>query len=159
MAETLKAYKLRECVGDKYAGRWVIEAFAKNGITYRHSSRDRSQVYVDVLPLFMSGRISLLDNQRLVAQFAALERRTTMGRDKIDHPPHMHDDAANAVAGAAVLAADVARVSLAGPIVVSQPFPDLFGVGVGGDSPEFDAVNGISADGGAALMPYERWGG
>jgi hypothetical protein len=48
----------------------------------------------------------LLDDDRLVRQLTGLERRVSRGvnRDNIDHPPGAHDDLANAVAGALVLA-------------------------------------------------------
>jgi hypothetical protein len=79
--------------------------FAAQGFTYRNSERDRSAVYQDVLPLFTSGRVRLLDNRKLITQFAGLERRTTtMGRDRIDHAPGYHDDLCNAAAGALVAA-------------------------------------------------------
>jgi hypothetical protein len=106
MAKTLREYGLASCVGDRYAQQWVVQAFASQGITYTHSHRDRSQVYGDALPLFTSGRVRLLDNRKLVAQCAALERRTTSTRDKIDHAPGAHDDVANAAAGALVLSTD-----------------------------------------------------
>src|SRR5262249_5198735 len=52
-------------------------------------------------------RLVLPRNERLVAQFASLERTVARGsgRDNIDHPPNQHDDLCNAVAGAAWLAA------------------------------------------------------
>jgi hypothetical protein len=41
----------------------------------------------------------LLDNPRLVSQFAALERRSTpVGRDRVDHGPSDRDDCCNAAA-------------------------------------------------------------
>ena len=96
----LKEYRLSEVTGDRYAAGFVIEAFRKNGIEYRYSERDRSAIYLETLPLFTSGRARLLDNKRIVSQFAALERRTARsGKDTIDHPPGAHDDLANAVAG------------------------------------------------------------
>jgi hypothetical protein len=51
----------------------------------------------------------LLDNAKLIAQLCSLERRTARGgKDSIDHPPGgAHDDVANAVAGALVLATTV----------------------------------------------------
>ena len=69
------------------------------GITYRHSERDRSAAYLEALPLFTAGNVRLIDNSRLVAQFAALERRTSaVGKDRVDHGPGGHDDLCNAVA-------------------------------------------------------------
>jgi hypothetical protein len=47
----------------------------------------------------------LIDDDRLVNQLVALERRTSRGgRDLVDHRVGAHDDLANAVAGALVLA-------------------------------------------------------
>lgn len=103
IAETLKSYGLATTTGDKYAAEWVVSAFGQHGVKYRHSERDRSAIYLEALPLFTSGRVRLLDNKRLVSQFAALERRTSAGgRDRVDHGPGGHDDACNAVAGALV---------------------------------------------------------
>jgi hypothetical protein len=61
--------------------------------------RDRSAIYLDVLPKFTSGRVRILDNPRLVTQFAALERRTSpIGKDRVDHGPGGHDDLCNSAA-------------------------------------------------------------
>lgn len=103
VAETLKSYGLTTTTGDKYAAEWVVDAFAKVGVKYRHSERDRSAIYLDALPLFTSGRVRLLDNKRLVSQFASLERRTSAGgKDRVDHGPGGHDDVCNSAAGALV---------------------------------------------------------
>ena len=58
------------------------------------------------MPLLNSGRVVLPRNDRLIRQLTSLERTTARGsgRDNIDHPRGQHDDVANAVAGAAVLA-------------------------------------------------------
>jgi hypothetical protein len=125
IAALLKTYHCSSVTGDKYAAKWVIEAFAKVGINYRHSDRDRSAVYLDVLPLFTSGRARLIDNTRLVAQFAGLERRTfPTGRDRIDHGPGQasRDDACNAAAGALVLASapDWDDVPIVMPLIFSN---------------------------------------
>jgi hypothetical protein len=99
IAATLKEYGLRDTVGDKYAAGWVVDAFAKCGIKYGHSERVRSEIYLDVLPLFTSGKVRLLDNPRLVNQFASLERRTLSGgKDIVDHGKGGHDDVCNAAA-------------------------------------------------------------
>jgi hypothetical protein len=97
----MRQYRCQEITGDNYAAGWVAEAFGKAGVRYIKSDRDRSGVYLDMLPLLTSGRARLLDHQRLVAQLVGLERRTARGgRDSIDHAPGAHDDVANAVAGA-----------------------------------------------------------
>ena len=105
IAGTLQEYHLSEVTGDHYAAGFNTSMFNAAGITYRNSDRNRSDIYQDCLPLFNSGRVRLLDNRRLVSQFAALERKTsTMGRDVINHPQGGHDDLCNAAAGALVAA-------------------------------------------------------
>ena len=106
IAGLLQNYRVGRVTGDRYAAGWVSEAFAKHGIAYEASERDRSAVYLDALPLFTAGRARLLDHPRLIHQFINLERRAQRsGRDRVDHPPGSHDDLANAAAGALVLAA------------------------------------------------------
>lgn len=105
LATCLKTYRVSSVHGDRYAGEFPRELFRKRGIEYRLSERTKSQIYSEFLPLLNSGRVELLDSPRLVGQLCALERRTSRGgRDTIDHPPNAHDDLANAVAGALVLA-------------------------------------------------------
>jgi hypothetical protein len=62
--------------------------------------------------LLNARKIELLDNQRLLNQFASLERRTRAGgKDLITHPPGGHDDLANACAGAVYYANKTGRHS------------------------------------------------
>lgn len=106
MADTLKSYGVREVRGDQYAGNWVPAAFSRHGITYKASEFSRSELYLEVLPLFSQGRIELLDLSVLRTQLLLLERRTRAGgRDSVDHPRGAHDDHANSAAGALRLAA------------------------------------------------------
>jgi len=94
---------------DRYAGEWPREAFRKCGVEYRVSDQPKSDLYLGLLPLLNSGRVELLDHQRLVAQLCGLERRTSRaGKDSIDHPPGSKDDVCNSVAGAVALAAQAA---------------------------------------------------
>jgi len=110
IAKTLREYGLSETTGDRYAAEFNVAAFAANGITYRNSNRDRSAIYQDVLPLFTSGRVRLIDNRKLVAQFTGLERHTSsVGRDRIDHGPGGHDDLCNSAAGALMAASAAER--------------------------------------------------
>ena len=103
IADVLKSYRCSTTTGDKYSAQWIVGAFARRGITYRHSDRDRSAIYSDALPLFTTGRVKLLDHKRTVSQLAGLERRTnSFGRDKIDHGPNGMDDCANVVCGSLV---------------------------------------------------------
>jgi len=100
----LKTYNISSVEGDRYAGEWPVEAFAKLGVRYEQSAKPKSDLYRDLLPLINSRRIHLLDSAKLINQLCSLERRTARGgRDSIDHPPDAHDDIANAVAGIAQL--------------------------------------------------------
>jgi hypothetical protein len=113
IADLLRSYGVGEVTGDRYAAGWVTEGFAKAGIHYRQSERDRSAVYLDSLPLFTAGRCRLLDQARLTYQLVSLERRAVRGgRDRVDHPPGGADDVANSACGALVLAADSSAPAL-----------------------------------------------
>jgi hypothetical protein len=59
---------------------------------------------MNTLPISTSGRARLLDNQKMVSQLAALERRTfSTGRERVDPGPG-HDDLCNSAAIALSLA-------------------------------------------------------
>jgi hypothetical protein len=123
-ASLLRAYGCGTVYGDAYAGEWPRDEFREHRVSYQVADRTKSELYRDLLPLLNGARVELLDHGKLIAQLAALERRTTRaGRDLIDHPPGCHDDVANAVAGCLVLAAG--RRMLEGDLkdlmVVSRP--------------------------------------
>jgi hypothetical protein len=104
-ATLLKDYRISSIEGDRYAGEWVASAFRAKGIHYAHTSKSRSEIYLDALPEINSHSFRLLDNEVLINQLCALERRPSRGgRDAIDHPPGGHDDLANAAMGALVRA-------------------------------------------------------
>jgi hypothetical protein len=104
-AAILKSYEISEVTGDRYGGEWPRERFRADGITYKPSERNRSEIYVELLPLLNSRRAILLDNGRLVAQLTGLERHASRsGSETVDHAPGGHDDLANSAAGALVLA-------------------------------------------------------
>jgi hypothetical protein len=103
--KTLASYGIAKVTGDRYAGEWPREQFLKRNIEYIPSERVKSDIYRNALPLLNSRKCQLLDNRRLISQLHGLERRTARGgKDSIDHAPGAHDDIANAVAGAIVLA-------------------------------------------------------
>ncbi len=107
-AGLLKTYGIREVAGDRYAGEWPRERFREHGVEYIASTKSASDLYREALPLFTTGKIELPDHGRLIAQLAALERRTARGgRDSVGHPPGAasHDDLAVCVAGVCVAAA------------------------------------------------------
>lgn len=96
----LKSYGIRKVTGDRYAGEWPRERFRVNGITYEPAAKPKSDLYRDMLPMINSGKVDLLDHDRLLNQLVSLERRTARGgKDSIDHAPGGHDDVANCVAG------------------------------------------------------------
>jgi hypothetical protein len=100
LAELLKTYGIRKVTGDKYAGSWPGDEFAKHGIKYTPSEKPKSSLYLDLLPSLNSGRVELPPDDQLLHQIIGLERRTARGgRDSIDHPRGSHDDRANVVAG------------------------------------------------------------
>ncbi len=104
-ADLLKTYGLSSVTGDRWAGEWPRERFRVHGIQYEPATNTRSDLYLALLPIVNSGRIALLDHERLISQLSGLERRTARGgRDSVDHAPGAHDDVANVVAGVAVLA-------------------------------------------------------
>jgi len=104
-AEALKSYGIARVTGDRYAGEWPRERFRTHGIAYDLADRPKSDLYRDVLPLLNSGKAELLDLKGVTSQLCGLERRTARGgRDSIDHSPGAHDDLANSVAGALLLA-------------------------------------------------------
>jgi hypothetical protein len=105
-AAVLRSYRLHTVRGDRYAGQWVVESFAKEGVTYRHSDLTKSECYMESLPLFAQGCVDLLDAPPLAIELQQLERRTARsGKDSVDHPPGAHDDHANAACGALALLA------------------------------------------------------
>ena len=107
----LHSYGLGQVVGDRYGGEWPAEQFKKRGVWYRPSELPKSQIYLECLPLLNGARVDLLDDDRMVNQICSLERRTARGgKDSVDHPPHAHDDLANAALGAAWLAAGKAAM-------------------------------------------------
>jgi hypothetical protein len=69
-------------VADAYAAGWPISAFAKHGIGLSHASLSKSEIYVNVVPLFTSGRVRLLNHQRMVDQLCGLKRKLRQGHER-----------------------------------------------------------------------------
>jgi len=104
-SEVLKAYGLCEVMGDRYAGAWVENAFLDNDIGYRASELNKSEIYLEFLPLMARGMVELLDHPKMIGELRGLERRSRSGgKDSVDHGPRGHDDLSNSAAGACVLA-------------------------------------------------------
>jgi hypothetical protein len=115
IADTLRRYRLRDIVGDRFAGQWSRQEFQRAGITYKSPEItrdgrtiyvDRSTAYLEVGPLFLQGLVDLLDHPDQQREFQRLERRARQGgADIVDHPKggHEHDDHANSFALAATM--------------------------------------------------------
>jgi hypothetical protein len=114
-AATFQAYGVSKILGDRYAGEWPREAFARYSIEYQPCSKTKSEIYAALLPLINSGRADLLDDKALIGQLVNLERRVGWGgRDSIDHGPGTHDDRINAAAGALVGVSEAPSLTQAG---------------------------------------------
>jgi hypothetical protein len=59
IAALLRSYRCRSVTGDQYAAEFVTEAFRNQGIKYTASKLDRSEVYIDFLPLIAAGEIAV----------------------------------------------------------------------------------------------------
>ena len=106
----LRSYRVTRVRGDRYGGEFPRELFRKCGVEYWPSEKNKSELFLDLLPAINSQLVDLLDSDRLVGQLTQLERRTARsGKDSIDHAPGQHDDLANAAAGAICLALSETR--------------------------------------------------
>ena len=106
ICEELRRFSIRKITGDAYGAEFSASSFAANGVTYLKCDRNKSALYLELLPLMMSHQVEFLDNPTLVHQLTNLERRTRSGgRDVIDHQRASHDDLSNAVAGVVVVTA------------------------------------------------------
>ena len=103
--QALQTYQVWSITGDRWAGEWVREPLEQRGISYEVSDHTKSEIYQAIMPSLNSRAVALLDNDRLERQLVSLERKVSRGgRDSIDHPPGGHDDVANAVCGALLVA-------------------------------------------------------
>jgi len=109
-ATIMKAYRCFWALSDRFARDWVRDSFRAQGIEINFAKLSASEIYLEFLPIVMSRRCELLDNQRLIGQLGNLERRVRQaGYDLITHFPGQHDDLANAAAGAIVFATGKGR--------------------------------------------------
>ena len=106
-AKLIKEYGVHSVTGDAYGAQWVAGAWEACGIGYQKSELTKSEIYLEVLPLFARNLVHLPDHHSLVRELRLLERRTARsGRDSVDHPKGGRDDYANAVCGALNLIAN-----------------------------------------------------
>jgi hypothetical protein len=115
VAAVARDYGASTVLGDDYGADLTVSAFRQRGIAYKSIAihdkgkeikLNRSEIYLNALPLFTAGRVRLPDNPRLFHQLISLERRTQRsGHDTVDHPRGQHDDLANAVCACLVVLA------------------------------------------------------
>ena len=101
-ASLVREYRISHVRGDSYSAEWVASAFKDCGINYEPANKNKSALYLEALPLFTRGAISIPDFVPLLRELRLLERATHRGgRDSIDHPRNGSDDYANCVCGCA----------------------------------------------------------
>jgi hypothetical protein len=100
-ADLCKQYGVHTVIGDSYSAEWCTQAWRKCGIHYVKSVLPKSQIYLECLPLFTRGLVSLPDHPKLIKELRLLERHThRSGKDTVDHGNYgCHDDYPNAVCG------------------------------------------------------------
>jgi hypothetical protein len=104
-AALVREYRVTQVRGDRYSAEWVVSAFKDAGISYKPAEKTKSDLYLEVLPLFTRAGIRIPDLAPLLRELRLLERQTHRGgRDVIDHPRLGSDDFANALTGVAVQA-------------------------------------------------------
>jgi hypothetical protein len=106
----MQRYGIAEAKADRYAAEWVVSAFAEpsRGVTVEPSERSKSELYLEIEPMFAQGSIAIPADRTLLHELRCLERRTHRGaRDSVDHPLGGRDDWANAMAGALVAAREM----------------------------------------------------
>jgi hypothetical protein len=87
-AALCQEFHLSTVTGDHYAAQWVSSAWADCGISYVKSELPKSQIYLEVLPLFSRGLVRLPDHAKLLRELRLLERHThRSGKDVVDHGP------------------------------------------------------------------------
>jgi hypothetical protein len=106
-----KSYGAVRIVGDAFAGEWVATAFRDAGVAYDRCEVAKSQLYLEGLPSFTRGVVSIPDMPVLARELRLLERRThRSGKDTVDHGRGGSDDYANVLFGAIYLAMKPALV-------------------------------------------------
>jgi hypothetical protein len=100
-AKLARNYGCAEVIGDRYSGAWVEQAFVKAGIRYTVSTLTKSEIYLENVAHFSTGKVRLPNNDKLIRELRLLERRVgRSGKDSCDHPRNGSDDYANAACGA-----------------------------------------------------------
>jgi hypothetical protein len=125
-ADLCRAYHVTKVTGDAYAKDWVQGEWRNLGFEYVPSSKVKSDIYLEAMPLFMRGVVQLPNLPRLARELRLLERRThRSGKDIVVHPDNEHDDHANVVCGVLWQLDHRARLAAQEPPIV---MPFFFGI-------------------------------
>ena len=92
---------MKELTANNYSAAWAESAVKDAGAKWLRSDMPKSQLYLEGLPLFTRGLVSIPNHPQLLRELRLLERRTTRnGRDSVDASRGLSEDHANALFGA-----------------------------------------------------------
>ena len=74
-SEIVNGYSVASVTGDNCAGEWPVESFRTCGIAYERSEKNKSELYLALIPAVNGKQIELLDHCRLIEELRRLERR------------------------------------------------------------------------------------
>jgi len=77
IAGLAKEFKCQRVHGDSYSADWIVSAFKACGVKYERSEKTRSELYLEGLPLFSRGLVSLPEHRRLGRELRLLERHVS----------------------------------------------------------------------------------
>jgi hypothetical protein len=108
-AALAREYGITTVVGEYYGAEWNVSAWRAQNLTYQRCEKNRSEVYLEVAPLFARHLVRVPEHAVLLRELRSLERRThRSGKDSVEHPKGGHDDYANVVSVALLLAREAA---------------------------------------------------
>jgi hypothetical protein len=109
-AALAREYGCLRITGDAYSADWITSSYRECGTTYGCAEKNKSELYLEGLPTFSRGLVSLPEHRRLGRELRLLERHVSRaGRDRVDHGRGGSDDYANSVFGALHLAISGSR--------------------------------------------------
>jgi hypothetical protein len=86
-SESVRGYGVASVTGDNYASEWPVEAFRLNGIAYERSEKNKSELYLALIPAVNGKQVELLDHRKLIEELRRLQRRRgRTGGDRFDPP-------------------------------------------------------------------------
>jgi hypothetical protein len=112
-AALAQSYRCHAVTADRYAAEFQRAAWERAGLRFEACDQDRSGLYLCLLPMVLSTAVRVPDDAVVLRELRGLERKRGFGgRDRVDHRPGAHDDAAVALAGAVYVASRAAQYAL-----------------------------------------------